>query len=63
MIRHISLQNSFTFMEPYIESREFSLSSFRLPYLLVYSVVRLVELVVKALSPWVNIRLPVQSYR
>ena len=51
------VQNSFKFMEPYLESRGFSLSRIYLPYSVVYGLLFLTELILKALSPLVKIHM------
>ena len=55
------LQNSFKFMEPYLESRGFSLSRIYLPYTAVYGLLFLTELLLKALSPLVKIHMQTAS--
>ena len=55
------LQSTFKFVIPYLESRGFSISQIRLPYTVVYGLLYLVELVLKALSPLVKIPMKATS--
>lgn len=55
-------QNTFQFMEPFLELRGYSLSTIKFPFRLVYSLLLMSELIVKALSPLVTINLPAESY-
>ena len=55
------LQNSFKFMETFLQSRGYALSRFYIPYSVMYGLMYLVELVLKALSPLVKIHLKESS--
>ncbi|KAK7088143.1 hypothetical protein V1264_022093 [Littorina saxatilis] len=55
------LQNSFKFLEPFLESRGFSLSQTYIPYSLVYWSLYVTEMVLKALSPLVKLHLKTAS--
>ncbi|XP_053394154.1 3 beta-hydroxysteroid dehydrogenase/Delta 5--_4-isomerase-like [Mercenaria mercenaria] len=55
-------QNTFEFMEPFLEVRGYRLSSIKFPFRLVYIFLLFSELVVKALSPLIKINLPAESY-
>ncbi|KAL8560073.1 hypothetical protein ACOMHN_013459 [Nucella lapillus] len=52
---HTPVQNTFRFMEPYLHHRGYSLSAVHAPYSVVYGLLFLMELVLKALSPLVKI--------
>lgn len=49
-------------MEPFLEVKGYRLSTFKLPFRLVHIFLLLSEFVVKALSPFVRIKLPAESY-
>ncbi|XP_021363944.1 3 beta-hydroxysteroid dehydrogenase/Delta 5--_4-isomerase type 1-like [Mizuhopecten yessoensis] len=55
------VQNSFLFMQPYLESRNYGLSQYRLPCGLVYYSLYLMELVLHLLAPLIRINLPTAS--
>ncbi|XP_060070999.1 3 beta-hydroxysteroid dehydrogenase/Delta 5--_4-isomerase-like [Ylistrum balloti] len=55
------VQNSFLFMQPYLKSRNYSLTSYRLPCGPVYYSLYLMELVLHLLSPLIKINLPTPS--
>ncbi|XP_033748087.1 3 beta-hydroxysteroid dehydrogenase/Delta 5--_4-isomerase type 4-like [Pecten maximus] len=55
------VQNSFLFMQPYLESRNYTLSSYRLPCGPVYYGLYLMELVLHLLAPLIKINLPTAS--
>lgn len=55
------LSNSFTFMKPFLESRGFVLSSYKIPFSLVYWPLVFFEFVLKLLSPLVRINLQTAS--
>ena len=56
------VQSTFQFLKPYLEVRGFKLSSFKLPFTLVYNMLVLAEMVVNFASPLVKITLPTESY-
>lgn len=56
------VQNTFQFLSPFLEVRGFKLSTFQIPYELVYNMLVVAESVVKFLSPLVKISLPTESY-
>ncbi|XP_041376824.1 3 beta-hydroxysteroid dehydrogenase/Delta 5--_4-isomerase type 2-like [Gigantopelta aegis] len=55
------VMNTFQFMEPYLHARNFRLSKFYLPYRLVYSLVYVMEVFLKLLSPFVKINIQTAS--
>lgn len=55
------LQNSFSFMQPYLKCRGYSLSEYYLPFSLVYGTVYLLERLLYALSPLIKINLGTES--
>ena len=55
------LQNTFEFMELFLQRRNMKLSNFKIPYVLVYYPVFILECILHLLSPVVKVRLPVVS--
>ncbi|XP_069134758.1 3 beta-hydroxysteroid dehydrogenase/Delta 5--_4-isomerase type 1-like [Argopecten irradians] len=55
------VKNSFLFMKPYMESRNYRFTSYRLPWRPVYYGLYLMEIVLQFLSPLIKINLPTAS--
>jgi len=55
------IQNSFLFMKPFLESRNCSLSKYRVPYLLVYPLLFCMEAILHFISPLVKINMQMVS--
>lgn len=56
------VQNTFQFLQPFLEARGMSLSKHKLPFSLMYTVVYVLEVIAKLLHPLVKITLPTESY-
>lgn len=55
------LSNSFEFMKPFLESREMGLSSYRIPFAVVYWPLVIFEFILKLISPIVRINFQTAS--